>query len=257
MAHYYQEGIAKPRPTPDIFFSVTEAMECLVHNFRWILYLGSEIRRTHQPVAAQDLSTGSSILREWNMKFDGLLNALEPQIRQKSQYTTILLRMYHAVMTIILSVGMPGPECLHDAHILTFQEIVTWGETLISGKIIRPQGGSHVFTFEPGLIFPLVFAGLKCRDRVLRRRAVDVLRTSDNQEGAWESIAAARVVEFVISVEEDGCPEFIPEDSRARVVSVDADIEKRTAQISYFLPSPILSIRRRTISLAFDEQNEL
>lgn len=46
--------------------------------------------------------------------------------------------------------------------------------------------------------------GGKCRDARLRRKAIELLRESEREEGVSNSLMAARVAESLVEIEEEG-----------------------------------------------------
>jgi hypothetical protein len=78
-----------------------------------------------------------------------------------------------------------------------------------------------------GLIYPLIMPTLNCRDRKLRREAIDLLSETPWREAHWDSAHAADVAKFVMQVEEEGIEtDYIPE--WARVSSFEVDIQMST-----------------------------
>ena len=62
---------------------------------------------------------------------------------------------------------------------------------LDDGKVPR------VFTFEMGLIPPLYWTALKCRDARIRSKAFDLLKEAPAREGLWNREEALRVAAFL------------------------------------------------------------
>lgn len=67
----------------------------------------------------------------------------------------------------------------------------------LQGAPIRP-----LFCLDNGLIGPLFEVATLCRDPVIRRSAVQVLRSAPRQEGVFNSHLCAMVAEKVIAIEE-------------------------------------------------------
>jgi hypothetical protein len=61
-----------------------------------------------------------------------------------------------------------------------------------------------VFNLDIALVVPLYFVAGKCRDARLRRKAIELLRRSERQEGVSNSLMAARVAERLVEMEEEG-----------------------------------------------------
>jgi hypothetical protein len=66
----------------------------------------------------------------------------------------------------------------------------------------------------------------------VRREAIDLLESKDWKEDIWGSRRMADCARFVMKTEEgDVETDFIPEAARARLFSIDVDVEKRKAVI--------------------------
>ncbi|KAL8687509.1 MAG: hypothetical protein Q9224_005129 [Gallowayella concinna] len=53
--------------------------------------------------------------------------------------------------------------------------------------------GSKLFSFFAGLIQPLYFTAIKCREKVTAQKAVELLELEPWREGAWDSAAMAKI----------------------------------------------------------------
>ncbi len=81
---------------------------------------------------------------------------------------------------------------------------------------------------------------LLCRDPVIRRRALSLLRRAPMQEGVWSSQAAWRVSRRIVELEEAGlgvvvrsCGD-VPEHARIEATSAVVDGEERRATVEYW-----------------------
>jgi hypothetical protein len=71
------------------------------------------------------------------------------------------------------------------------------------------------FLLDLGLSVPLFLVLLRCRDPVLRRQAIEILR-SWHVECWWDPLLIIAIGQFIMDVEEEGMVDgFIPESSRA------------------------------------------
>jgi hypothetical protein len=58
------------------------------------------------------------------------------------------------------------------------------------------------FSADMGIVPPLFMVATKCRDPTLRRQAIQLLKSSARREGMWDSNMAARISEWVMTLEE-------------------------------------------------------
>ncbi|KAG5983200.1 hypothetical protein E4U55_000541 [Claviceps digitariae] len=103
------------------------------------------------------------------------------------------------------------------------------------------------FSADLGIVPPLYVVATKCREPRLRRQAIQLLRSSARREGMWDSELAANIGEWVMHIEEFDDPlsagssddmlsawlptNFIPEERRIMVKTVDFDLRSRVAHI--------------------------
>ncbi|KAL8668305.1 MAG: hypothetical protein Q9168_007063 [Polycauliona sp. 1 TL-2023] len=60
-------------------------------------------------------------------------------------------------------------------------------------KAEGPPGGKNLFSFFAGLIQPLYFTAIKCREKTTALKAIDLLEGEPWREGAWDSAAMAKI----------------------------------------------------------------
>jgi hypothetical protein len=88
------------------------------------------------------------------------------------------------------------------------------------------------FSFDVGLVYPLLNLASNCRDRRLRREAMETISGRAWREAGWVSQMCADTVLFLVEMEEDGVEtDYIPEWVRARLTGIDANLEERTAHL--------------------------
>lgn len=62
------------------------------------------------------------------------------------------------------------------------------------------------FTADLGIIPPLFLVATKCREPVVRRQAIQLLRSSARREGMWDSELVARIGQWIMELEEGPNP---------------------------------------------------
>ncbi len=149
--------------------------------------------------------------------------------------TILGLRMQLKVALIILKTNIASPtETTFDAFLPEFVEIVTRIENL-ADSLSLPEAApldneSTPFTMELGILHPLFFVATKCRDPMVRRRAIKALKRG-GREGVWEGPVVAVVAEWVVAIEEAGLTgvegEVVPERTRVHDIRKNVDYEGR------------------------------
>ena len=145
----------------------------------------------------------TAAFRQWNI---ALANSLLPS----KSCSVLILRMSHLMHSIILQYNHTLGEVGWDAFFLSYQQIVEFGEHFLLQKriecrkqySIRRPSRAPTFTFSRGILQPLTFVALRCRQASVRRHALRLIEQCDRVEASWDSVIAARVAKRVIEIEE-------------------------------------------------------
>lgn len=119
-----------------------------------------------------------------------------------------------------------------------FSEIICLVTDIIDSSADESLGGDTVrFTLDGCVLGPLFFVAVRCRHKILRRKAISLLRLSRRLEGLWDSSFLAQVAESVMEIEEresdDGGSEAKP--LRISDIDVEFDHGRRRALVSYIV----------------------
>ncbi|KAH8883784.1 hypothetical protein GQ53DRAFT_830244 [Thozetella sp. PMI_491] len=187
-----------------------------------------EVVRTSQQLAES--------LKIWHTKNTSLRPSSETQV---SDRTALVWIHYHTAVTI-LSGCIYAEETIYDSYLEAFREIVRLA-TLVS----RPSGTSSETTFisETGVMFPLYWTAIKCRDGRLRRAAIYQMSIG-SREGVWIPEIYTAVARRVVEIEETNLRGFkdggafpsagdIMENWRIHSVGLDLYKQKREARMVY------------------------
>jgi len=125
-----------------------------------------------------------------------------------------LLFVNFVAMDIILATCLYMDNMCFDEHLEKFRAIVEVSKIIVAAK----QSRRFSFSFDSG-VTPWLSAVCKwCRDRTLRREAIQLLRAVASQEGVWDSLMIAEIGECMMKLEENGVEtEDIPEEARVRL----------------------------------------
>ncbi|KAN0110587.1 hypothetical protein V8E51_006974 [Hyaloscypha variabilis] len=223
---------------PPSFDNLDTATSFLIDTFRSMFRLASTSEPN--PISQTSLDAFNTVLSNWATSFDHLLSI--SKIAEQSPNSIILIKMYHTLLTILVSVRVYGIESRHDTQLHHYRSLIALGTTLLSNEEAHHASvaDDSIFSFEPGVIFTLFFTAIKCRHPMVRRQAVELLARSRHREGAWESIAAANVAAFVIGVEEEGLtdvdtagagPEVVQEENRVHMVNIYPVVDERAVDV--------------------------
>lgn len=115
-----------------------------------------------------------------------------------------------------------------------FAEIVSLAASVVKhgyGNQSSPDGNPipPVFCLDDGILAPLYEVATLCRDPIIRRRAVGILRSAPRQEGFFNSHLLAMVAEKAIAIEEKAAT-AAPDSSSLDYNSVVSDSERERYQ---------------------------
>lgn len=165
------------------------------------------------------------LLEQWEAAFNKFL-LLRTDMSSKDGNGVILLEIHHAASYVVLFSSPTFSQCIHDQFLPRFERIVSLTKSFMkhSNEAFSPGGGCRLWWVEMGIIPPLFLTAWKCRDPLLRREAAQLL-TVPLQEGTWYSIAAGRLAERIIAIEEAGLSQItvaedVPEFSRVYKLKV-------------------------------------
>ncbi|KAL3457533.1 hypothetical protein BJX64DRAFT_268673 [Aspergillus heterothallicus] len=210
-----------PRAFPEIAFDINKAGDFVVALARLVL-LGHPEALTW--AGGQDAVIQK--LRGWGTQIKQSAITHQARLSRRDRSALMLLELWSEVLYIILKVGSEPPprESRYDAYLAGFQHSVQLARELL--KTDTSVDPIPTFSVNLGIIAPLFYCGLRCRDWLVRQEALLLLRRWRRQEGIWSSNTTARVLARLIDVESTGLtPEdVIPESSRIEAVHVDMPV---------------------------------
>ena len=95
-------------------------------------------------------------------------------------------------------------------------------------QIIKPT-----FSLSLGIIAPLYIACSRCRDPVIRRRAIHLLSICNRREGIWDSLLSAQVARCILETEEAGARQYL-----RSMVGCGADEDTDSPEVTSMLQIP-------------------
>lgn len=137
-------------------------------------------------------------LMQWKASFTAT-SSRTPDV--KTDWIGSYLLMYWAVCYTSLATCVSPRQTSFDDYMDHFAEIVEHAAVYLrhSAQSTKVQ---LLSSSDPGVVPPLYFCATKCRDPILRREALRLMRQAPRQENLWALVASDRVVAKVISVEE-------------------------------------------------------
>jgi hypothetical protein len=156
----------------------------------------------------------------WSAAFEPLYATVTPPEHEFLAFQMLKIRANF--LTLRLYGELATTEMVYDSFMPEFERIVSLSKVFFEHHCtpkFLPEGS---FNSNQGLIFPLHLVADKCRDRRLRREAINMMRARPWRDGPWWSLSTAQLGAWLVGVEEEGVVgEEIPEECRARLLSVN------------------------------------
>ncbi|OCT51460.1 hypothetical protein CLCR_08890 [Cladophialophora carrionii] len=111
------------------------------------------------------------------------------------------LFMYWGMCYIWLAACTSPLQTSFDKHMDDFEAIVDNAQVVLQCNAASSKEG-QVLTSDGDVVPPLLFTATKCRDPILRRKALQLLRQAPYRNSLWSSVASPILVEKMIAVEE-------------------------------------------------------
>ncbi|KAH7324231.1 hypothetical protein B0I35DRAFT_387889 [Stachybotrys elegans] len=182
------------------FQSYSEASGNLFLLLREIMLTDESLSHTEYDPAAY--AAARSDVKQRLVEFEGQMAAWEARQTDPSiASAAISIRIYHALMRLIMHATLSASECSLDLCLGYFERIVALSSAFLRQENLLGRGKLHL-SLESAVIMPLWDSGKRCRHPVLRRAALRLLRNTNRHEGMWRSDGAAKTVEAIIATEE-------------------------------------------------------
>lgn len=161
-------------------------------------------------------------LKEWFQNFEWLCSH-HPITNTDLGFRSTLSMIYHAIY-IVVAVSLRRQEATFDQYLEAFSNIVQHAERAIAASV-HPDGVQPHFTFEIGVGIPLLLTALKCRDSLIRRKALALLKQCPPTQGFYMVSHGSALVEKAIDIEESlGCD-----------LNYDDLVEEETKRLQYVI----------------------
>lgn len=174
-----------------------------------------------------------SQVEAWSDAFEHILCArAAPGVSSQEKAAIAVLKMTQVMGQILFLMTFSDSEAHFDAFYPQFKVIVDLGREVVGDEERRAAekrcpdprvchhhkdhdsdifGGfeytaSHIkpsFSADLGIVPPLYVVATKCRSPVIRRQAIQLLRSSSRREGMWDSELTARIGMWVMDIEEE------------------------------------------------------
>ena len=143
-----------------------------------------------------------SALDAWKAKF----SALYPLLKESEMEAALILRIRQIAFDIALSIDTSHWELAWDDFLPQYEQIITLSKQLLEEYHPAPTGEAGccapIFSFAASVCEPLYITASSCRDGLIRREAISLLKKWPRRECLWDSVLAASLAESIMLLEE-------------------------------------------------------
>ena len=181
----------------------------------------------------------SQLLQQWSQTFERFLENSGSNLDVTARQVAIAMRINELIASLSLTTeGSQGSQCNTEQQ---FSEIISIATEIIDTHVEgRLENSEICISMDTSVVGPLYHVALRCKHRILRRKAIALLRLRKRVEGLWDSRFLADVAERFMEVEEGMFGESVKdlkvvfdfEEGKAEVqfVCQDNDIEKKKTE---------------------------
>ncbi len=169
-----------------------------------------------------------AMVDQWNKAYEPFFLEVCQNTVCREYLGALQLRICLWKCEIIIATSMSNTEVVFDGYTDQFQRITHFARHVLQkDQEIRESDGPRL-QYCMGMIMALFYTATRCRDVSVRREAIAILREWPSTNGIWHSLQAAKVAEWIASIEERSCGglEFIPGDCRVKMQSMKVSLQK-------------------------------
>lgn len=267
----------RQEPLPARFSSLNEArLAWDAHCERIFIFTESLFSKASQngpmgilPSSLRQFGLGfRSYIDAWSEAFEPILcSRAAPGVTSQEKAAIAVLKMTQVMGQVLFLMTFSDSEGHFDQFHAQFKAIVDLGREVVGDEERRAVerrcpdphhcrhhnaqdadifGGheytaSHIkpsFSADLGIVPPLYVVATKCRNPVIRRQAIQLLRSSSRREGMWDSELTARIGAWIMEIEEEDEPMTSPGRSRMGSFSDTSGTSPQTVFTSDSSPRP-------------------
>lgn len=141
-------------------------------------------------------------LELWHHNFSQYTGIKQAQSSEWLDSLSMVLLIYYEMALIWIMTCLDSEESATDRYMDQFGRILDLVDRITLERQ-KPNALSAHYSPELGTVAPLFMVGWKCRDRNLRRRALDLLRQGPEHEALYRADIHASALRKVIEIEEE------------------------------------------------------
>jgi hypothetical protein len=169
---------------------------------------------------------------QWIEAFQPLFNITQKSPGSKEYLGASILMIQYISSQIMTHLPGQNYETYYDKFHEDMATLVNLSCDLLERYPVT-SSKKAIYTFDDGVVQGLFLVATRCRDRHLRRSAIQLLVKHPRREGLWDSVMAATVASWLMDEEEKGLSvgDFVPEAVRLRIVMLDPRLADRMVTV--------------------------
>ena len=167
------------------------------------------------------------------------LKAFEPLYQAfKSGYSMCEGRLVRTAKAHILCAHLVvctvfSNQMVYDTYNHIFAEVVSLLEESLAMQPAYGRSRPTNYSLAGRAVAVLWITGVRCRDKAIRRKVIELLIKYPRREGVWDGLFVAKIVKFIMDLEEQYIEDdIVPGWARIATLRWDSNLEKRTAALS-------------------------
>ena len=229
---------------PHRFSTLGEAFAAATNLANSVLQHSRTAARCKHDLGSQDLVARQQqrlqrLVDQWNKAYEPVFLDACRDTSGRDYLGVLQLRICIWKCEIMIATSTSDREDVFDRYMEQFRRITHFSRHLLEkDQDIRKSEGPRV-QYGMGLVMALFYTATRCREPSIRSEAVAILREWPCTNGVWHSLQAAKVAEWIASLEESRCGDsrYIPENCRVRMNSLKVVREKDTIAVRCMQPS--------------------
>ncbi|KAM5527854.1 C6 zinc finger domain protein [Fusarium oxysporum f. sp. phaseoli] len=193
------------------------------------------------------------LLDQWGTAYEAMFLEACQNTVGREHLGVLQVRICAWKCEIVLATSMSNTEAVFDGFTAQFQRITHFARYVLQkDQEIRNADGSRL-QYGMGLIMALFYTATRCRNFFVRREAIAILREWPCTNGIWHSLQAAKVAEWIVSIEEKcyGGLEFVPADYRVKLQSLRVALKTGMITVECMQSSADGTLEPRTANLTW------
>ncbi|KAH8703643.1 hypothetical protein BGW36DRAFT_288499 [Talaromyces proteolyticus] len=220
----WTEAPVIPPPTNIPFLSLLEAYVDLevIFNHAMRLIMNKDFHKPMRPAYIVDQKELISCqLSDWDTRLADFLKNTTLHEREIDQNSLDLVQLRRGFATVLLYSETFRGQHIHDSLSPIYEELLrlsanvlrhtdsTESPSPLTSVLFEKRPEHPAFNLASAITEPLFWTGIRCREPIIRRKALRLLQLYPRREGICEGMLADKIVRTVISIEESNCPRSI------------------------------------------------